>query len=82
MEQQMKILQSQDEVVMLKCMLLGSLISADNDEYSEEVKQQVIERLDNEDKYGSKISPKINWEYVFDPLGKDAEKYIRLMKAE
>ena len=80
-QQQMKTLSSQEHLVMLKSMLLGSIISADNDEYTEEVKQAIITRLDEEDKYGSKISPDINWDYVFAPLGDKAYKYTKIMYA-
>lgn len=52
-------------------MLLGSLISADNDEYSEDIKQEIIRRIDN--------SPK-DYEYILEPLGEDAEKYIKFIK--
>lgn len=82
MGQQMKTLSSQGHLAMLKSMLLASIISADNDEYTEDVKQQIIDRLSKEDKYGSKISPKIDWDYVFAPLGESAYKYVKLMKSE
>lgn len=63
-------------------MVFVSLISADNDKYEEEVKQEVIDRhkkasSNHEDPTDSNI----DWEYVFEPLGKDAEKYTKLMKA-
>lgn len=80
-QQQMKTLSSQEHLAMLKSMLLTSIISADNDEYTEEVKQTVISRLNEEDKYGSKISPDINWDYVFAPLGEAGKYAIKLMYA-
>lgn len=67
---------------MLKCLVFTSLISADNDEYPESIKQEILTRHKHEDKYGSVISSKINWEYVFEPLGEDAYKYVKIMKAE
>ena len=68
---------SLEEAAMLKNFILGSLISADNDEYPEEVKQDIIKRFSTE-----KRKQNICWEYVFEPLGDDAEKYVRIMKAE
>ena len=78
----MKKLDSKEELSMLKDLLYVSLISADNEEYQEDVKQEILSRhkkasADFEDPTDSEI----DWEYVFEPLGKDAEKYIKLMKA-
>lgn len=78
----MKTLSDQEHLAMLKCLCLTNLISSENDEYDEDMKQEIIKRLDKEDVHGSKISPLINWEYVFEPLGQDSYKYIKLMKAE
>lgn len=70
-----------DDHATLKCLVLASVISADNDKYPEEVKQIVLDRLDKEDIYGSKISPKINWDYVFEPLGDDAKRLVDIMRS-
>lgn len=75
-------MQDPEEVVKLKYLVLTSLISADNDDYDEGIKQEIIHRYGVVDIYDSMISPEIDWEYVFEPLGPDAEKYIKLMKAE
>lgn len=59
----------------LKYFIFASIISADNDEYTEETKQAIIQRFDS-----SKDIDSIDWEYVLKPLGEDAEKYVKLMK--
>jgi len=58
----------------LKNFLYVSIISADNDKYTEEVKQEVIRRREES-------GDTVNWRYVFEPLGKDAEKYSKIMEA-
>lgn len=77
----MKTLSKAERAVMLKSLLFGSIISADNDEFTEEVKQEVIERHKEEDHYGSMISSQINWEYVLEPLGEVAEWAAKIMKS-
>lgn len=81
MEQAKKTTEQADTAAMLKCLVFTSLISADNDEYPEDIKQEVLERHKEEDVYESEISEKINWKYVFEPLGEDAKKYVKIMEA-
>lgn len=57
---------------MIKSMLLGSIISADNDKYTEDVKQEVIRRI--------KID-KNNINYILEPLGEEAHYYLELLNA-
>ena len=78
----MKKLSKVDAAVMLKSLLFGTIISADNDEFTEEVKQEDIKRHKEEDHYGSMISSQINWEYVLEPLGKAAKGAVKIMKGE
>lgn len=77
----MKTLSDQEHRAMLKSLLFASIISADNDEYTEEVKQEVLRRHKEEDLYGCPISPNIDWNYVFEPLGESAEKCAKIMKS-
>lgn len=59
----------------LKYFIFASIISADNDEYTEETKQAIIQRFDS-----SKDIDSIDWKYVLEPLGEDAEKYAKFMR--
>ena len=77
----MKKLSKADSAVMLKSLLFASIISADNDEFTEEVKQEVIKRHKEEDHYGSEISDQIDWDYVLEPLGESAKGAIKIMKS-
>lgn len=70
MAQQMTEFTQKENMQMLKNLVFVSLISADNDEYPEEVKQEIIKRR--------KERPEV-WEYILEPLGKDADKFIKLM---
>lgn len=56
--------------VEVRNLIFASLISADNDSYSEEAKQEVIHRY--------KQPGKRHWEYILEPLGD--EKYVELLK--
>lgn len=47
----------------IKCLILGSIISADNDEYTEDQKQEVIRRYELE-----KTQEEPNWEFVLEPV--------------
>lgn len=78
----MKTLSKVDAAVMLKSLLFGTIISADNDEFTEEVKQEVIKRHKEEDHYGSIISDQIDWDYVLEPLGEAAKGAVKIMKGE
>lgn len=59
-----------EELEQAKNLMLVSLISADNKRYSEEVKQEIIKRMEEKPK---------QWEYIFEPLGENAEKWVTLM---
>ncbi len=61
----------------LKRFLFVSIISADNDSYTEDVKQDVLQRYH---KYKDYDFDSVEWEYVLEPLGEDADRYIKLMK--
>lgn len=61
----------------LKYFLFASIISADNDSYTEDVKQDIIQRYD---KYKDCDFDSVDWKYVLEPLGDDSDKYIKLMK--
>ena len=61
----------------LKYFIFASIISADNEYYTEYVKQDVISRYD---KYKDCDFDSVEWEYVLEPLGEDADRYIKLMK--
>lgn len=50
----------------MKNFIFASIISADNDEFTEETKQEVMYRYELE-----KIGDKIDWEFVLEPLGTD-----------
>jgi len=56
----------------IKNFILASIISADNDRYSEEIKQDIIQRIKDK---------RDDLEYVLEPLGDDAHKYIELIRA-
>lgn len=62
--------QTENSMEEIRNLLLASIISADNTRYSEEVKQEIIKRY--------KSSSTIDLEYLLEPLGKEADKYIRL----
>ena len=70
----------------LKYFIFASIISADNDEFTEEVKQEIISRFDEQspskaDKDEKEVSNewnKMNWEYILEPIG-DKEKIDRLV---
>lgn len=58
----------------IKYIVLASIISADNDKYTEDIKQEVLSRM----KYGD--IDKLDLNCVLDPLPKaDKEKYIELL---
>lgn len=61
----------------LKYFIFASIISADNEYYTECAKQDVISRYD---KYKECKFDDVDWEYVLKPLGEDAEKYVKLMR--
>lgn len=53
----------------LKIFVFTSIISADNDEFAEEVKQEIISRYNPDEKWEDH-----DWEYILDPI-KDTEHY-------
>lgn len=77
----MKKLEHQDEVVMLKSMLFASLISADNDEYTEEVKQEVLRRHKELSEGKDILSANLDWKYILEPIGEKADKYREILGA-
>jgi hypothetical protein len=56
----------------MKCFVLGSVISADNDEFTEEEKQGVIARMKD-------FGLDQDWVYVLQPI-KDEEKREKLIR--
>jgi hypothetical protein len=71
------------DIDLLKNLVFVSVISADNDKYSEEVKQEIISRHEIAKKdYKNPTDSRIDWEYVFAPLNEDASRYIKIMKHE
>lgn len=61
-----------------KYFVLASIISAENDSLTEEVKQDIISRYDKH-RHDSKDWNGLDWEYILDPIG-DKEKIQRLVK--
>lgn len=55
----------------LKCIVFASLISADNDEIEESIKQELISR--------HKEKPE-DWKYILEPLGEKSEKLLELFE--
>lgn len=71
-KKQIRIMSSQNDLAILKNLAFVEIISADNDKYIEEIKQEVLRRYEE--------SPE-DWRYILEPLGEDAEKYLRIMLA-
>lgn len=57
----------------LKYFVFASIISADNDEFTEEVKQEILNRYNPDDKWEDH-----NWEYILEPI-KDSNKIDKLV---
>ena len=57
----------------INCLVFTSIISADNDRYDEDTKQEIISRFDKDPQ---------NWDYVLDPLGEDKIKLIELFEED
>ncbi len=57
----------------LKYFVFASIISADNDEFTEEVKQEIISRYNPDDKWENH-----DWKHILEPIG-DKEKIDRLV---
>ena len=60
---------TESDIQQLRNFVFTSIISADNDEYDEEIKQEVLHRYDL-------FENDPDWEYVLQPLGDDAQYYI------
>lgn len=58
----------------LKNFIFVSIISADNDDYPEEVKQEVIRRY-----HSQKGNQPLDWSVILDPLGEDKYKYMKIL---
>lgn len=63
-----------DDIQQLKNFIFVSLISADNYEYSEDIKQEIMYRYDV-----CENADFMDWEYILEPLGEDAEGYINIL---
>lgn len=61
----------------IKYFVFGSIISAENDEFTEEVKQEIIGRYNPEEDWNNH-----DWEYILEPIGdkKKIERLIRILK--
>lgn len=57
----------------IKCLVFTCIISADNDRYDEDTKQEIMSRFDKDPQ---------NWDYVLDPLGEDKIKLIELFEED
>ena len=57
----------------LKYFVFASIISADNDEFTEEVKQEIIRRYNPDEKWEDH-----DWKHILEPIG-DEEKINRLV---
>ena len=57
----------------LRYFVFASIISADNDEFTEEVKQEILSRYNPDDKWEDH-----NWEYILEPI-KDSNKIDKLV---
>lgn len=55
--------QTEETMSSVQCLILGSIISADNDRYTEEQKQEVISRYNT-----AKESKDYNWKYILEPV--------------
>jgi hypothetical protein len=55
----------------LQCIVFASLISADNDELEESVKQELIQRRDEKPE---------DWKYILEPLGEEYNKLLELFE--
>lgn len=57
----------------LKYFVFACMISADNDEFTEEVKQEILSRYNPDEKWEDH-----NWEYILEPIG-DSNKIDKLV---
>lgn len=76
----MRELSEKEHNEMLKSMLFASIISADNDEFSEDTKQEIMDRY-------KKYKNDNAWEYILNPLSDEGvpsetiTKYAEIMRA-
>lgn len=67
-------LNNEEQLQMLKNLVFVSIISADNDEYTEDVKQEILQRH-NKYKYQEE-----DWDYILEPLGDESYRYLEILK--
>jgi hypothetical protein len=65
--------QTEETITFTQHLLLGFIISADNEKYTEEQKQEVIKRYDE----ARKIN-KYDWNYILQPID-DTGKLVKLL---
>lgn len=73
-KKQIRIMSSQDDLAILKNLVFVSIISADNDRYTEEVKQEILRRYDLCRERGT-----LDWEYILEEL-EDKDRYIKIFE--
>lgn len=73
MEQQKTSSEVENPVDELKNLLYVSIISADNDEFTEEQKQDVIRRY-------NVLGDEKDWDFIFEPLGEIGQDMAKLFK--
>lgn len=61
----------------LKYLVFANIISADNDEFTEDVKQEIISRYNTGEKWEDH-----NWRYILEPIGDDnkIDKLVNILK--
>ena len=67
-------MEDKEDLKALKITIFASIISADNGEYTEEVKQEILQRW--HDNIGS--GP-LDWNVILEPLGGDKYKYLEIL---
>jgi uncharacterized protein (UPF0371 family) len=67
----MRELSKEERTQMYKNLIFVSIISADNDKYTEDTKQEIIRRYHEADVK--------DWSYILDPLGEDKYKYMKIL---
>ena len=66
--------QIKEEIQSMQCMVFASIISADNDNYTEEQKQEVITRFNE-----ARKTNKYDWNYILEPVD-DTGRLAELFK--
>lgn len=66
------------EMQELKIFLYASLIGAENEKLSEDIKQEMMRRYEECRK--DNIDD-VDWKYVLEPMGENANKYIKYMQS-